>query len=92
MDQDRQPGLPIAQRNGGVAMGAISRMIFGAPAGCVAGILMAMSARQGCLVNVTVRDRTNECRVQESTQPLARKNQRLSAFVSSKGRPPDPFG
>jgi uncharacterized membrane protein YeaQ/YmgE (transglycosylase-associated protein family) len=40
--------------DGGVAMGLISWIIFGALAGWVASMLMGTSARQGCLMNIIV--------------------------------------
>jgi uncharacterized membrane protein YeaQ/YmgE (transglycosylase-associated protein family) len=44
----------IVQCDGGVAMGVISWVIFGALAGWAASLLIGTSARQGCLMNVIV--------------------------------------
>jgi len=46
--------MSIKQCDGGVAMGVISWVVFGALAGWVASILMGTNARQGCLTNIVV--------------------------------------
>jgi uncharacterized membrane protein YeaQ/YmgE (transglycosylase-associated protein family) len=46
--------MPLEPTDGGVAMGVISWVIFGALAGWVASIVMGTNARQGCLMNIVV--------------------------------------
>jgi uncharacterized membrane protein YeaQ/YmgE (transglycosylase-associated protein family) len=47
-------GAMPKQCDGGVAMGVISWIIFGALAGWVASMLMGTNARQGCLMNIII--------------------------------------
>ena len=51
---DRRRNMSIEQCDGGIAMGVISWVIFGALAGWVASMLMGTNARQGCLMNIII--------------------------------------
>jgi uncharacterized membrane protein YeaQ/YmgE (transglycosylase-associated protein family) len=46
--------MPIKLCDGGVAMGIISWVIFGALAGWVASMVMGTNARMGCMTNIVV--------------------------------------